>query len=666
MRQTYTQLKDDFRSTMPLNEKDSFSEAFDGINGSFSDDINYINRLLLTYKSPYCISLQRFLLSTNRTQNHGRSNLHVLRKNGFIRSYSENGRQFFSNRYVGKKATFQFLSHLNDLTLNNIPREPLQGSSSELTIFSLFQGFNNKIKIINEMIHYSKDLEKNNEEQDGQFFSFDIDPSIIRSSFSVGILNNISSSITNKLGSLDIEKSSLQYELSELEKKVEQLNIKQELLYQKLESINKNESFLKGVLEMSTSRKDLVREYGLEKTKNSSSGENDILDKYLKNEKKIVDSYELSSESKSKFMLGTLSTFSDDSSYRLESTSDDLLSNMSLDRFYSGPHKKIKRYLGFAFEDSFNNQTGYVQKAHEDNITTLDFDFPNGTLSTAGHLDHTIKLWDLTKSTQIGELKGHKATVNSLQMDLTYNMVISAGKDATVKLWNVDLGIESFNTERYFNPCIYTFDSHTDEITAISSYHENLVSGSRDKTIRQWDLKTGKCIQILNIGFLNSQKELLGTVDPIRSPPPIGALQCRDAALATGGQDGIVRLWDLRIGKVVRSLSGHENAITALKFDDLHVVTGSLDKTAITWDLRTGHTVNRLEFDNPISSIDVDIDKITIATGQNSVRIVDRYEDKSWTCGETANPLSKATIVRYKDGQMIDGRSNGDVNIWHI
>jgi mitochondrial division protein 1 len=96
-----------------------------------------------------------------------------------------------------------------------------------------------------------------------------------------------------------------------------------------------------------------------------------------------------------------------------------------------------------------------------------------------------------------------------------------------------------------------------------------LVSGSADKTIRVWDLNSGKCVQTIDVLTVIAQStnpqlsnwgvgrragtdwrsasfnmNTRGKSNNVAEANFIGGLQCFENALATGTSDGIIRLWD--------------------------------------------------------------------------------------------------------------------------
>jgi division protein 1 len=251
--------------------------------------------------------------------------------------------------------------------------------------------------------------------------------------------------------------------------------------------------------------------------------------------------------------------------------------------------------------------------AHMDSITAMDFDAPWGMLVTAA-LDDTVRVWDLNAGRCIGMLEGHLSSVRCLQVE--ENIVATGSMDASIKLWDLskaeyapqdnrinksddgtDDGLAFENSEDAPPPppstsmqdCpLFSLESHVDEVTALHFRGDTLVSGSADKTLRQWDLVKGRCVQTLDVLWAAAQATATNTSNSTwrqtgratdTSADFVGAVQVFDAALACGTADGMVRLWDLRSGQVHRSLVGHTGPVTALQFDDVHLVTGSVDRS---------------------------------------------------------------------------------------
>ncbi|BCR88777.1 WD repeat-containing protein [Aspergillus chevalieri] len=242
-------------------------------------------------------------------------------------------------------------------------------------------------------------------------------------------------------------------------------------------------------------------------------------------------------------------------------------------------------------------------EAHTDMVTAIDFDYPFGTMVSAA-LDDTVRVWDLNAGRSIGFLEGHHASVRCLQVE--DNIVATGSMDASIKLWDLSrvrtvsrsshTGKHEEDEDDVFSSppsttmedCfVHSLEAHVAEVTALHFRNNTLISGSSDKTLRQWDLEKGRCVQTLDVLWAAAQATSLGTESqwrptgrtPDASADFVGAVQCFDAALACGTADGMIRLWDLRSGQVHRSLVGHTGPVTCLQFDDVHLVTGSSDRS---------------------------------------------------------------------------------------
>lgn len=310
-----------------------------------------------------------------------------------------------------------------------------------------------------------------------------------------------------------------------------------------------------------------------------------------------------------------------------------------------------------------------INEAHQNKINCLDFDIPFGTVYSTDNIVPDIKLWDLSEAKQIGILKGHSSKINCLEYDHKFNMLITGSDDTTLKLWDINKCINYFDQDMnlFDFGCLYTFDEHVAGITAININTHYILSGSNDLTVRQWDLDSGKCVQTLDLIFTN-----LNDTSSVHSHdngtnnldiPIVGGLQSFDAALATGTRDGIVRLWDLRNGEMVRTLEGHTDAISCLKFDLQNIITGSLDHTVRTWDLRSGLPTHVLNLDSPVSSIDFDENNIVIARHSEAIDVYNRNTKELTSVG---NLESHAEVVKYKNSYLVEGRTDGTINSWAV
>jgi WD40 repeat protein len=155
-------------------------------------------------------------------------------------------------------------------------------------------------------------------------------------------------------------------------------------------------------------------------------------------------------------------------------------------------------------------------------------------------------------------------------------------RDVTIELWNIE-GSEP-RLESVKSTTILT--GHTSRVQGLAWGPDGLTlaSGSLDRTVRFWNLQTGKLV-----GTLPTESAVLDlTVQETGSA----------WLVAVAGEDGKVRLWEEadHEWKWRRQLEGHTGPVTSIAFshDGRLLASKSTDGSVRIWNWRTGEELFRL------------------------------------------------------------------------
>jgi WD40 repeat protein/serine/threonine protein kinase len=264
---------------------------------------------------------------------------------------------------------------------------------------------------------------------------------------------------------------------------------------------------------------------------------------------------------------------------------------------------------------------------HTERVSSVAFS-PDGRWAVSGagnqfagaSTDNSVILWDLLLAQPISRYVGHQFYVSDVAFGPNGRTILSASADKTLHLWASDYNVEQMRRAAVPNdtpyqavgfspdqtkaliampgnilalqtaepdspaPATRFFGEHAGAITAvtISPDGTRALTTSSDRMVRLWDLKTGKLVYTL-AGHTNEVNSV------VFSPDGTQAL--------SASRDRSLILWDLSTGEAIRTFGmRHTNSINAVAFspDGTQALSASADQSVILWDVATGDTLQVL------------------------------------------------------------------------
>jgi WD40 repeat protein len=204
---------------------------------------------------------------------------------------------------------------------------------------------------------------------------------------------------------------------------------------------------------------------------------------------------------------------------------------------------------------------------------------PNGLYALTGGI-YTLErdyykcfasLYDLESCREICRFEGHTSTVNHVRFSPDGRFVFTAANDG-VRLWELPVlpGNVPFGKGE-----ICCFQGHTAEVTSVAFAPDGarVLSGSLDKTVRLWDMRSGLEV-----------RRFEGHGDVVRGV----AFTPGGHYVLSGGDDRTLRLWSVANGKELRSIpQPAEVTCVACSPDGRAALTACMDKSMRLWELDT-------------------------------------------------------------------------------
>ncbi len=340
-----------------------------------------------------------------------------------------------------------------------------------------------------------------------------------------------------------------------------------------------------------------------------------------------------------------------------------------------------------------------VQTGHANYVDAVALSRDAQMLASGGD-DNTVRLWDTATGTELRTLAGHTAAVFAVAFSPDDRLVASGSADKTIILWDVASGAKTrtltppvdgrnsvydvvfspdgkslysahadgrvrlwdvaSGAERNFNA------AHADTVLtiALSADGRTLAAAGRDKTIKLWDVAAAA---------MNATKPTAGGGKALRTLAGHTAVINRIAfsadakTLASGAEDGTLRLWRVADGKEIRTLTKEAGDVLsmALSPDDKTLASGSWEGKIFIWDVATGKRLHTFQAPAFNKSMVYSADGKTLITGSGiTITLLDA------ATGAELRSFTGRTHRFYSAGFTPDGKSlltrsaSGGFKLW--
>ncbi len=259
---------------------------------------------------------------------------------------------------------------------------------------------------------------------------------------------------------------------------------------------------------------------------------------------------------------------------------------------------------------------------------------PNGAWVLSGGVDAAVKLWDLTSKRCLRTYTGHTATINSVAICPEKVLAVSGGNDQLIRVWRLGVGREA--------PYVTVQPRSSQEVMGLSAQLEQALNLAEER------FSTGDyrgSLEILAKTRANPQYRRTGRLltdwdkvgrkgirDRVSSTWLVQSFRAhpeRANSLAfsedprigmTGGEEGLIVLWNLERGAAIRPIVGHHGPVNSVKLSTAQnrALSGGSDGTVRLWSLESGECLCEFKgHTSEVNSVALSFDGRLALSGSN-------------------------------------------------
>ena len=308
----------------------------------------------------------------------------------------------------------------------------------------------------------------------------------------------------------------------------------------------------------------------------------------------------------------------------------------------------------------------HVLEGHSSAVSSVSVT-PDGRRAVSASTDKTLRVWELETGRCLRVLEGHTDWANSVSVMPDGRRVVSASDDGTLRVWELETGM-----------CTRAPEGHKGWVSGVRATPDGLraVSASTDVTLRVWELETGGCLRVLE-GHTSTARSVIETPDgrlvlgggsswiTIVSVTPDGV------RAVSAGDDKTLRVWNLETGRCLRVLEGHSGTVRSVSVtpDGRRAVSASADKTLRVWELETGRCLRVLEGHSgtvTIVSVTPDGLRAVSASADGTLRLWNLETGSCLHVLEGHTSLVESATVTPDGLRAISASADGTLRVWNL
>ncbi|CAD5218204.1 unnamed protein product [Bursaphelenchus okinawaensis] len=301
-------------------------------------------------------------------------------------------------------------------------------------------------------------------------------------------------------------------------------------------------------------------------------------------------------------------------------------------------------------------------EGHNGAITQLATSPSNPNTLISSSRDKSVLVWDLQQygdeivgGRPLKSLLGHGHFVSDVALSHDGHFALTGSWDRTLRLWDLNTG----KTSRQFI-------AHTKDVlsVAFSADNRQIVSGGRDRTIRLWNT-LAQCKLTLSEKDEGHSHWVSSVRFASTSPSP---------SIVSAGWDKVVKVWNLSNCRLKTNHIGHTGFInaTTVSPDGSLCASGGKDGIANLWDLTENKHLYQLDAQDVINALTFSPNRYWLCAAVGStIRIFDlehrsTLDELKLDVSGTAAPQCTSLSWSQDGNTLFAGYSDNTIRIWGV